>query len=143
MTTPTAASPPWPLPPALRTPSGTTAGCLRGLADRSRVDNRRTPWTKRASPGSVAGACLRRGEFRLPLAEGLLGAAAAPVPGNGRPLRVDAPFLADVGPQVVHDDLRLAVDEDLHLAGKPLRLLHRRDERCEVTGMILRHQVGP
>src|SRR6185312_15878307 len=74
------------------------------------------PWTRRpaGSDNRPSGSGLRFGELTLPLAERFLGAAAAPVPGNrGGPLGVDTAFLADIGPQVVHDGLRLAVDENL------------------------------
>src|SRR5258707_392233 len=123
-------------------PSGTTAGRRTGPADRSRVDSRRTPWVKRASLGSSARACPRLGALGLPLAEGLLGATAPPVPGNGRPLGLDTAFLADVRAQVVHDGLGLTVDEDLNLSRQPSRLLDLGDERREVTGLIVGHQVG-
>ena len=34
------------------------------------------------------------------------------------------------------------MNEDLHLPGQPRCALHRRDQRCVVTGLVLGHQVG-
>src|ERR1700754_444256 len=105
------------------------------------------PRWKRSPAGSdsrASGSGLRFGELTLPLTERFLSAAAAPVPGNrGGPLGVDTAFLADVGPQVVHDGLRLAVDENLHLPRQPVRFPDRRDQRCIVARRGLWRQVGP
>src|SRR3954467_5619572 len=104
------------------------------------------PPSRRRQAGSdrrVSGRGLGFGELTLPLTEGLLGAAAPPVSGNGvGPLRVNAAFLADVGPQIVHHGLGLAVDEDLHLTGQPGGFLDRRDQRRVVAREVFGHASG-
>ena len=66
------------------------------------------------------------GQFLLPLPEGFLGAAAAPIAGDGRPFGVDAALLADVWAQVVHDGLGFAVvaSEVRKLAESALQALY-------------------
>src|SRR5574337_1669170 len=82
------------------------------LLPRFRRDNRRSTHT--IAPKSLAR--LGRGELLLPLPKCLLGATTSPVPGDRRPFGIDSTLVADIGPQVVHDGLRLTVNEDLHLA---------------------------
>ena len=91
---------------------------------------------------SCAGRRFGSREFLLPLAERLLGATAPPVTRDRRPLRIHFTVFADVGPKVVHDRLRFAVDEGVHLAGKPRGGLDRFDQRRVVAGSVLADQIG-
>ena len=88
-------------------------------------------------------AASAAGEFFLPLAERLFGATAPPVTRDRRPLRIHFAVFADVGPKVVHDRLRFAVDKGVHLAGKPRGGLDRLDQRRVVAGSVLADQIGP
>src|ERR1700757_4490868 len=87
------------------------------------------------------GFCLS--QFFLPLPECLFGAAAPPVTRDRRrPFRIHAALIADVGPQVVHDGLRLAVDEDVHLPGQPGGGGDRLDQRRVIACAVLGYQIS-
>src|SRR5882757_4086973 len=124
MTTPTAPAPSRPWLPTRRRPSAAMAQRRLGPENRFQAGSPRMPCHRECQ--SAIGPCLgprfRLGQFFLPLAERLFAASAPPVTGDRRrPGRVDTTLFADVGPQLVHDGLRLTVDEDVHLTGKPFR----------------------
>ena len=125
-------------PPAPRLQRAHALGSAQAGERRAR---KRRQGHRGAGPGLTVPR-FGRGEFLLPLPEGLLGAAAAPVAGDRRPLGVHPAHLADVGPQVVHDGLGLAVDEDLHLPGQPLGGGDGLDQRGVVAGPVLADRIG-
>src|SRR5215208_769458 len=111
---------------ALRHSTSTPTSCPRSARNSicwpawiaPRWTRRRTGSDRRSARPSGGG--LGFGEFAFPLAGAFLRAAAPPISGDrAGPLGNDATFLADIGPQVVHDGLGLAVDEDLHLTRQP------------------------
>src|SRR5690606_22144184 len=88
----------------------------------------RASWPDLCS-GSRFRPLLGGAELRLPLPEALLGPAATPIPRDRRVGGAHAALLADVGTQVLHHGLRLAVDEHVRLAVEPLGRADGRDER--------------